>query len=273
MQSADQVDDPGVQEILRLAEAANARGIARRRRRFRRRVFLILAAVLALCAAAAFRVGFEDRGNQSSKRPDDVDEHRFGGSTGVGDALDSGLRLAGGQARRPLPRPVPARHPCRSHGPDERSPAPRDGRETPAGQLSLARLGARQVRCPCGKCDRRRRRHDPLTTSGSLYIAEKWAGRPSSAATREAGPRCRAAFPPAAKGGRLGRYAASLRTLLSRPVPTARHVLFIDRTFLRRVPRFGDQPRRRLRGDRTKHERLRLRPERPIRASSGRFSR
>lgn len=69
MQSADQVDDPGVQEILRLAEAANARGIARRRRRFRRRVFLILAALLALCAAAAFRVGFQDRGNQSSKRP------------------------------------------------------------------------------------------------------------------------------------------------------------------------------------------------------------
>ena len=40
--------------------------------------------------------------------------------------------------------------------------------------------------------------------------------------------------PPAAKGGRLGRYAASSRTLLSRPDPAARHVLFIDRTFLRK---------------------------------------
>jgi hypothetical protein len=79
MQSADQFDDPGVQEILRLAEAANARGIARRRRRFRRRAFLILAAVLALCAAAAFRVGFEADGNHSSKGPDT--------STSIGSAV------------------------------------------------------------------------------------------------------------------------------------------------------------------------------------------
>jgi hypothetical protein len=69
MQSADHFDDPGVQEILRLAEAANARGIARRRRRFRRRVFLILAVILALCAAAAFRIGFQAHGKQSSKSP------------------------------------------------------------------------------------------------------------------------------------------------------------------------------------------------------------
>jgi hypothetical protein len=69
MQNADQFDDPGVQEILRLAEAANARGIARRRRRFRRRVFLILAVILALCAAAAFRIGFQAHGKQSSKSP------------------------------------------------------------------------------------------------------------------------------------------------------------------------------------------------------------
>jgi hypothetical protein len=69
MQSADQFDDPGVQEILRLAEAANVRGLARRRRRFRRRAFLILAVILAVCAAAAFRVGFQAHGKQSSTSP------------------------------------------------------------------------------------------------------------------------------------------------------------------------------------------------------------
>ena len=69
MQRADQFDDPGVQEILRLAEAANARGIARRRRRFRRRAFLLLAAVLTVCAIAAFRIGFEADGKQPSAQP------------------------------------------------------------------------------------------------------------------------------------------------------------------------------------------------------------
>jgi hypothetical protein len=56
-ESEDQFD-VGVQEILRLVEAENARAIARRRRRFRRRAWGLLAAVLALCALEAFRVGF-----------------------------------------------------------------------------------------------------------------------------------------------------------------------------------------------------------------------
>ena len=71
-QSADQFDDPGVKEILRLAEAANALGIARRRRRFRIRGLALLSAVLALCSAAAFRVGFEARDNQTHSVPDFV---------------------------------------------------------------------------------------------------------------------------------------------------------------------------------------------------------
>jgi hypothetical protein len=53
----DQFDDPGVQEILRLTEAENARAIARRRRRFRQRAWALLAIVLLLCALEAFRVG------------------------------------------------------------------------------------------------------------------------------------------------------------------------------------------------------------------------
>ena len=71
-QSADQFDDPGVKEILRLAEAANARGIARRRRRFRVRGFALLSAVLALCSVAAFRVGLEAREKQAHSIPDFV---------------------------------------------------------------------------------------------------------------------------------------------------------------------------------------------------------
>ena len=71
-QSADQFDDPGVKEILRLAEAANARGIARRRRRRRVRGFALLSAVLALCSVAAFRVGFEARDKQTHSIPDFV---------------------------------------------------------------------------------------------------------------------------------------------------------------------------------------------------------
>ncbi len=70
-QSADQFDDPGVQEIVRLAEAANARGIARRRRRFRRRAFVLLAAaVVVLCAAVALRVAFTGGDDQTSRAPD-----------------------------------------------------------------------------------------------------------------------------------------------------------------------------------------------------------
>ncbi len=71
-QSADQFDDPGVQEILRLAAAANARAIARRRRRFRQRAFALLSALLALCSVAAFRVGFEARDKQTRASPDFV---------------------------------------------------------------------------------------------------------------------------------------------------------------------------------------------------------
>jgi hypothetical protein len=67
--SADQFDDPGVQEILRLTEAANARGIARRRRRFRRRAFAVLTVVLAACAVAAFRVGFSTGDKQTANGP------------------------------------------------------------------------------------------------------------------------------------------------------------------------------------------------------------
>jgi hypothetical protein len=66
-QSADQIDDPGVQEILRLAEAANARGVARRRRRFRRRAFALLTAVLVVCAAAAFWFGFGTGDSETAK--------------------------------------------------------------------------------------------------------------------------------------------------------------------------------------------------------------
>ena len=78
-ESADQFVDPGVQEILRLADAANARSIARRRRRFRRRAFALLAAVLFLGAVAAFRIGFGAGGGQTSKRP--------GTSTSIGSAV------------------------------------------------------------------------------------------------------------------------------------------------------------------------------------------
>jgi hypothetical protein len=71
-QSADQFGDPGVQEILRLAAAVNARAIVRRRRRFRRRAFALLSAVLALCSVAAFRVGFEAGDRQTHSTPDFV---------------------------------------------------------------------------------------------------------------------------------------------------------------------------------------------------------
>ena len=68
-QGAEQLGDPGVEEILRLVEAANARGIARRRRRLRRRLFVLLAAILAVCAVAAFRVSFGAGDKQESKEP------------------------------------------------------------------------------------------------------------------------------------------------------------------------------------------------------------
>ncbi len=66
-ESTEQLDDAGVEEILRLVEAANIRGIARRRRRFRWRLFVLLTAVLVLGAVVAYRVGFWPGDEQTSK--------------------------------------------------------------------------------------------------------------------------------------------------------------------------------------------------------------
>ena len=65
----EQVDEESVERILGLVERANIRAIARRRRRFRRRVYVLLTAVLALCAAAAVRFSFAAGGTQTSKAP------------------------------------------------------------------------------------------------------------------------------------------------------------------------------------------------------------
>jgi hypothetical protein len=68
-QSADQFDDAGVEEILRLAQAANLRSVARRRRRFRRRALaVVLAAVVVLGGVAACRFGLQGN-SHTSKRP------------------------------------------------------------------------------------------------------------------------------------------------------------------------------------------------------------
>ena len=66
-ESTEQLDDAGVEEILRLVEAANVRGIARRRRRFRWRLFVLLTAVLVLGAVVTYRVGLWPGDGQTSK--------------------------------------------------------------------------------------------------------------------------------------------------------------------------------------------------------------
>ncbi len=191
-----QLDEESVERILGLVEVANRRELARRRRRFRRRMFVVLAAVVALCAAAAVWFAFDSGGKQASKS-----------SPGTSTAADHS------QTPRTIPNFVwvPAkraahyrieflrRHPRRLRGEDDGSETPRGGRATPAGPLSLAGLGARQVGCARREPARRRVRDHPLIRKPARAVQER-AGRPSSAATREAGPGCRTPFPRPQRG-------------------------------------------------------------------------
>ena len=67
-QRTEQSGEPGVEELLRLAQAANRRGIARRRRRFRRRALaLILVAAFVVGVVAVVRFGFGAADDQKPK--------------------------------------------------------------------------------------------------------------------------------------------------------------------------------------------------------------